>query len=26
MLGVALGTILLPSLSKHHATRSADVY
>ena len=26
MLGVALGTILLPSLSKHHATRSADEY
>ena len=26
MLGVALGTILLPSLSKYHATRSADEY
>ena len=24
MLGVALGTILLPSLSKHHATRSPE--
>ena len=26
MLGVALGTILLPSLSKHHAARSVDDY
>jgi putative peptidoglycan lipid II flippase len=26
MLGVALGTILLPSLSKHHATRSGAEY
>ena len=26
LLGVALGTILLPSLSKHHATRSTDEY
>jgi putative peptidoglycan lipid II flippase len=26
MLGVALGTILLPSLSKHHAERSAEQY
>ncbi|MGZ8228555.1 MAG: murein biosynthesis integral membrane protein MurJ, partial [Burkholderiales bacterium] len=26
MLGVALGTILLPSLSKHHATRSTEEY
>lgn len=26
MLGVALGTILLPSLSRHYATRSADDY
>jgi putative peptidoglycan lipid II flippase len=26
MLGVALGTILLPSLSKHHADRSTDEY
>ncbi len=26
LLGVALGTILLPSLSKHHATRSAEDY
>jgi len=26
MLGVALGTILLPSLSKYHASRSADDY
>lgn len=26
MLGVALGTILLPSLSKHHATRSVEEY
>ena len=26
MLGVALGTILLPSLSKHYASRSADEY
>jgi putative peptidoglycan lipid II flippase len=26
MLGVALGTILLPSLSKHHATKSPDEY
>ena len=26
MLGVALGTILLPSLSRHHATKSADEY
>src|SRR3954447_11224443 len=26
MLGVALGTILLPSLSKHHATQSPDAY
>ena len=26
MLGVALGTILLPSLSRHHATKSVDDY
>lgn len=26
MLGVALGTILLPSLSRHHASRSPDEY
>jgi len=26
LLGVALGTILLPSLAKHHAERSADEY
>jgi putative peptidoglycan lipid II flippase len=26
MLGVALGTILLPSLSKHHAANSGDAY
>jgi len=26
MLGVALGTILLPSLAKHHADRSTDEY
>jgi putative peptidoglycan lipid II flippase len=26
LLGVALGTILLPSLSKHYASRSADEY
>jgi len=26
LLGVALGTILLPSLSKHHADRSAQAY
>jgi putative peptidoglycan lipid II flippase len=26
MLGVALGTILLPSLSKHYATSSAEAY
>ena len=26
MLGVALGTVLLPSLSKEHATRSAEAY
>jgi putative peptidoglycan lipid II flippase len=26
MLGVALGTILLPSLSKYHASRSVDEY
>jgi putative peptidoglycan lipid II flippase len=26
MLGVALGTILLPSLAKHHAARSAEEY
>lgn len=26
LLGVALGTILLPSLSKHHANKSADEY
>ncbi len=26
MLGVALGTILLPSLSKHHAARSTEQY
>jgi len=26
VLGVALGTILLPSLSRHHAERSADEY
>jgi putative peptidoglycan lipid II flippase len=26
LLGAALGTILLPSLSKHHATQSADEY
>jgi putative peptidoglycan lipid II flippase len=26
LLGAALGTILLPSLSKHHATRSAEDY
>ncbi len=26
MLGVALGTILLPSLSKHHADQSNDAY
>src|SRR5688572_18634666 len=26
MLGVALGTILLPSLSKHYATKSAEEY
>ena len=26
MLGVALGTILLPSLSKHYATKSAEAY
>jgi putative peptidoglycan lipid II flippase len=26
MLGVALGTILLPSLSKHYATSSTDAY
>lgn len=26
LLGVALGTILLPSLSKHHADRSPDEY
>jgi putative peptidoglycan lipid II flippase len=26
LLGVALGTILLPSLSRHHATRSAGEY
>ncbi|HEV7801847.1 MAG TPA: murein biosynthesis integral membrane protein MurJ [Burkholderiales bacterium] len=26
MLGVALGTILLPSLSKHHATSSTEAY
>ena len=26
LLGVALGTILLPSLSKHHATRSTEDY
>jgi putative peptidoglycan lipid II flippase len=26
LLGVALGTILLPSLARHHATRSAEEY
>jgi putative peptidoglycan lipid II flippase len=26
LLGAALGTILLPSLAKHHATRSAEEY
>ncbi|MGA0023054.1 MAG: murein biosynthesis integral membrane protein MurJ [Burkholderiales bacterium] len=26
LLGVALGTVLLPSLSKHHATQSAQAY
>lgn len=26
MLGVALGTVLLPSLSRHHAERSAQAY
>jgi putative peptidoglycan lipid II flippase len=26
LLGVALGTILLPSLSKHHATQSVEAY
>jgi putative peptidoglycan lipid II flippase len=26
LLGVALGTILLPSLARHHATRSTDEY
>lgn len=26
LLGVALGTILLPSLARHHAARSADEY